>query len=106
MHWFPVRARIEFKICLIVYKAIKFKQPKYIVDMISSPETETQMSLRSSDDPYRLYEPRGVNEGAFAERSFACAAPRLHNKLPIAVKQQSTLESFKTPLKTFLFLQA
>ena len=106
LHWLPVRARIEFKICLMVYKAIKFKQPKYIVDMIFSPETGTQMSLRSSDDPYRLHEPRAVGERAFAERSFAYVAPRLYNKLPVRVKQQSTLGSFKTHLKSFLFSQA
>ena len=106
LHWLPIRARIEFKICLLVYKAIRFKQPKYIFDLISSPETETEMLLRSSDDPYRLSEPRAVNERAFAERSFAYAAPRLYNKLPIEVKQQPTLESFKTYLKRFLFTQA
>ena len=106
LHWLPIRARIEFKICLIVYKAITFKQPKYIVDLISSPENETSMSLRSSDDPYRLYEPRAVNERAFAERSFAYVAPRLYNKLPVEVKQQTTTEGFKACLKSFLFTQA
>ena len=80
-----------------------YKQPKYIVDMISRPETETQMSLRSNDDTYRLYEPRAVNERAFAERSFSYVAPRLYNKLPVGVKQQSTLASFKKHLKSFLF---
>ena len=103
LHWLPVRARIEFKVCLLVYKAIMYKQPKYIVDMISRPETETQMSLRSNDDTYRLYEPRAVNERAFAERSFSYVAPRLYNKLPVGVKQQSTLTSFKKHLKSFLF---
>ena len=103
LHWLPVRARIEFKVCLLVYKAIMYKQPKYIVDMISRPETETQMSLRSNDDAYRLYEPRAVNERAFAERSFSYVAPRLYNKLPVGVKQQSTLASFKKHLKSFVF---
>ena len=106
LHWLPVRARIEFKICLIVYKAITFNQPKYIADMICRPETETRMPLRSSDDPYRLFEPRAVGGRAFAERSFAYAAPRLYNKLPVWVKQQSTVESFKSHLKSFLFSQA
>ena len=106
LHWLPIKARIEFKICLIVYKAIKFKQPKYIVDMLASTATRPQVSLRSSDDPYRLHEPRAVNERAFAERSFAYAAPRLYNKLPASVKKQSTVQSFKTHLKSFLFSQA
>ena len=29
LHWLPLKARIEFKICLITFKALKFKQPSY-----------------------------------------------------------------------------
>ena len=27
LHWLPLKARIEFKICLITFKALKFNQP-------------------------------------------------------------------------------
>ena len=30
LHWLPVKARIEFKVCLIFFKALKFNQPSYI----------------------------------------------------------------------------
>ena len=30
LHWLPLKARIEFKICLITFKALKFNQPSYI----------------------------------------------------------------------------
>ena len=66
MHWLPIKARIEFKICLIVFKALRFGQPKYIADMLSPPVTIPHLTLRSDDDPYRLHEPRAVGERAFA----------------------------------------
>ena len=56
LHWLPVRACVEFKVCLIAYRAIMYKQPKYIVGT-SCPAVETQSSLWSSNDPYRLHEP-------------------------------------------------
>ena len=34
LHWLPVRARIEFKILLITFKAIKGLAPKYLSDLI------------------------------------------------------------------------
>ena len=56
-HWLPIKAHIEFKICLIVFKALRFGQPKYIGDMLSPPVTISHLTLRSDDDPYRLHEP-------------------------------------------------
>ena len=106
LHWLPVKARIEFKVCLIVFKALKFGQPKYIVELLSRPIITGGAALRRYDDPYYLHEPRAVGERVFAERSFSYAAPRLYNKLPLVVKMQTSLPSFKTHLKTFLFLRS
>ena len=39
----------------------------------------------------------------FAQRSFSVAAPTLWNGLPLNVKQASTLNQFKSLLKTHLF---
>ena len=97
---------MEFKICLIVFKALRFGQPKYIADMLSPPVTISHLTLHSDDDPYRLHEPRAVDERAFAERSFVYTAPRLYNGLPATVKQKASVQSFKIHLKTFLFSRA
>ena len=106
LHWLSVKARIEFKICLIVFKALKFGQPKYIVDLLSSSTTNDGPFLRRGNDPHYLHEPRAVNERAFADRSFSYVAPRLYNRLPLIVKQQTSLVSFKSHLKTHLFSQS
>ena len=35
LHWLPVKARIEFKICLLAFKALKFGQPRYLANLLS-----------------------------------------------------------------------
>ena len=63
LHWLPLKARIEFKICLITFKALKFNQPSYIRELLSFSSHESTLGLRSADDPCRLHEPRGIEEG-------------------------------------------
>ena len=51
LHWLPLKARIEFKICLITFKALKFNQPSYIRELCLFPSMnptgvcEVQMTL-------------------------------------------------------------
>ena len=97
---------MSLKFVWLFLRLSRFGQPKYIADMLSPPVTISHLTLRSDDDPYRLHEPRAVDERAFAERSFAYTAPRLYNGLPATVKQQASVQSFKVHLKTFLFSRA
>ena len=106
LHWLPVKARVEFKICLITYKALKFDQPSYIRELLTFSSHGSALGLRSADDPYRLYEPRAVGERGFAGRSFSYTAPRLYNRLPVEIKQAVSVSSFKSQLKTLLFSRA
>ena len=52
LHWLPLKARIEFKICLITFKALKFNQPSDIRELLSFPSHESTSGLRSAGDPY------------------------------------------------------
>ena len=106
LHWLPLKARIEFKICLITFKALKFNQPSYIRELLSFSSHESTLGLRSANDPYRLHEPRAIGERGFANRSFSYIAPRLYNKLPITVKLTHSLNTFESHLKVFLFSRA
>ena len=98
-----LKARIEFKICLITFKALKFNQPSYIRELLSFSSRESTLGLRSADDPYCLHELRATGERRFANRSFSYIALRLYNKLPITIKQIGSLNTFKSLLKAFLF---
>ena len=94
LHWLPLKARIEFKICLITFKALKFNQPSYIREILSFSFHEFSLDLRSAYDSYHLHEPRTIGERGFANRSFSYIAPHLYNKLPITVKLINSLNTF------------
>ena len=64
------------------------------------------MELRLSSDVYRLNEPRAVGERHLFSRTFSYSAPRLYNKLPLALKSIDSVETFKKNLKTHIFLKA
>ena len=82
LHWLPLKARIEFRICLITFKALKFNQPSYIRELyLSFSSHESTSGLQSADDTYRLHEPRAIAERGFANSSFSDIAQCLYNKL-------------------------
>ena len=103
LHWLPIKARIEFKICLITFKVLKVRQPQYLFDLLIPLAAGAGTELRSMDDPFRLHEPRAVGERSFDDRSFSYVAPRLFNRLPAAIKQLNSVETFKKHLKTHIF---
>lgn len=103
LHWLPVKARIEFKLCLVTFKVLKFGEPKYLVDLLRYTPAHPGVAVRHDSDPLRLVEPRAFQPSSFFDRSFAYVAPRLYNKLPLAMRQLDSVECFKRQLKTFLF---
>ena len=44
--------------------------------------------------------------GSYGDRSFQKTAPKLWNELPCHIKMASSLETFKSSLKTYLFHKA
>ena len=66
---------------------------------------DSNINLHSSDDSFRMDEPRALGGCSFASRSFSFSAPRLYNQLPIELKNLTSVDSFKEHLKTFLFLR-
>ena len=52
LHWLPVKARIKFKICLLALKALKFGEPRYLVDRLNFQNIHVGMGLRTFNDPF------------------------------------------------------
>ena len=36
LHWLPIIARIEFKLCVMTFKAVKYGEPGYLSNMLVS----------------------------------------------------------------------
>jgi len=102
LHWLPVSYRINFKILVLVFRALHGQAPPYISDLIQ--RYAPVRALRSVDQtlltvPRTRYRTRG-------DRSFQAVAPRLWNDLPPSMRSSDSVDVFKCRLKTHLFVQA
>jgi len=101
LHWLPVSERIDFKILLHTYNALNGLGPKYIKDLLQ--RYEPSRPLRSSGAGQLTVPFVRSKRGKAA---FCIYAPNAWNKLPEHLRMASTLESFKSGLKTFIFNMA
>ena len=102
LHWLPVSARIDFKILLMTFKAVNGHAPSYISDMLEP--YNPGRCLRSSDQGLlKTPTPNLVKKGG---RAFAVRAPTLWNALPVNLRRANSVSSFKSLLKTHLFVKA
>ena len=99
LHWLPVRKRIEYKILVLVHRALYDGTPKYHAALLL--QHARRRSLRSAGG--LLLEVPKVNLERFGRRAFACAGPTLWNKLPRNIRDNRNLVQYKKELKTFLF---
>src|SRR6218665_1578109 len=100
LRWLPVPLRIEFKICLLVYKSLHGYMRDYCKETHSSA---SGLRLRSTDKCDLLVRRMKTR---FGDRAFSAAGPRCWNKLPAALRAADSIDSFKTGLKTYLFSNA
>lgn len=101
LHWLPVSLRIDYKILLLTFKCIYGLAPTYLSDLISI-KSNSLYNLRSTGKPL-LDHPKGKMLSTLGARSFSAAAPKLWNGLPVELRQATSLDSFKSKLKTYLF---
>ena len=102
LHWLPIECRIEFKVLLLVFKALHGLAPMYIVDLLTPRNTTRR--LRSSDSG--LLEVPFTRSSFVYKRAFSHVAPRLWNDLPTGIRMCNTVDCFKKSLKTHLFRKA
>ena len=101
LHWLPIRARMEFKVLMLVYKCLHNKAPLYLRDLIKKRECRRE-GLRSGEDNLMLEVPYTL-KSTFTSRSFNVYGPVMWNSLPYNIRNRSSLQKFKIDLKTHLF---
>ena len=98
LHWLPIKFRIQFKVLLLVYKALNVLAPKYIKELLVPYKPRRHLR---SEAKGLLDEPR--TRLKFGDRAFSISAPRLWNALPQHLKDSTSCQAFKKCLKTHLF---
>ena len=100
LHWLPIRARIQYKILLLVYKAFTNGSPTYLSDMMTS--CNTVRSTRSSHKVNLLVVPH-QKSNKYIEKAFAVVGPRLWNELLTdELRGCNSVDTFKNKPKTML----
>ena len=102
LHWLPTEERIQFKVLTMTYKALNGLAPKYLMDLLK-PYTPGR-ALRSAD--HALLSIPKTRTKKYGSRTFSFVAPTLYNSLPLDIHQSTSLATFKSKLKTYLFIQA
>ena len=105
LHWLPVSYRIQFKILLLVYKTLNGLAPLYLSELIELKKLG-RYNLRTNSDTLLLKYPVFKSLTTLGDRSFTCAAPKLWNSLPKAIRNANNVNNFKRLLKTHLFRDA
>ena len=96
-----MKAKVEYKLMLLVYKALRYNEPKYLRDCLSFYRPETNVTIRHASEPYRLFEPR--TNSKFGEKAFEHCAPRLYNRLPPEIRNIQDEKKFRRDLTTVMF---
>ena len=94
LHWLPVRLRVDFKILLVTFKILVSVLPA------------SHYQLRRNNNGILLERPRLITKKTIGDRAFSIAAPLLWNSLPLPIRQETSIESFKRSVKTYLFKKA
>ena len=102
LHWLPVSFRIDFKIAVLAFKCIHNLAPSYLSDLLEI--YVPSRSLRSSS--LCLLKPFKTKFKTLGGKCFSFTAPKVWNDLPVSLRQETSLDVFKSKLKTHYFREA
>ena len=112
-HILPVKYRIDYKICLIVFNCLRDFAPHYLQGLLNWKIPAHNVLLdfndsdyvpRSTQDPFLLVILSDFGKRTrYRSRSFSHYAPRCWNKLSYTLRSCASLSLFKANLKTHFY---
>ena len=108
-HILPIEQRVVFKACLMAYKIIHGSAPEYLCEQIPAdkkPDVPGRTRGTTVPDSFKLQYPKlsSVNaKSKLRKRRPSVLLPDLWNAVPLDLRSLTSVESFKTRLKTRLF---
>ena len=99
LQWMTIENRITFHKCVLVFKCIKGQAPIYLSNKIKHISENNPYQLRNAIKG-DLHIPKTRTE--LFKKSFSYSAPTLWNSLPIEVRNEKTIPTFKDQLKLLL----
>jgi len=105
LHWLCIQERIQYKLCVLVFKCKHSLAPAYLSEQLQQvAQLESRQRLRSSSSS--AFVVPATRRSTLGDRSFSAAGSRAWNSLPTTVTAASTLSSFRRYLKSHLFTKS
>ena len=101
LHWLPVRARISYKTAWLCLNTITSSTPAWVISDFLHFYYSSR-PLRSSADTRLLKIPL-YKRKAKGDRAFSYFGPSVWNSLPMRIRNATTIDTFKSALKPYLF---
>ena len=102
LHFLPIRYRTKFKINVITYKCINYKNPKYLYNLLIIHSDNVYKKTRKAEDKTWLRK-HPIQKLVYKEKGYRYSAPIAWNGLDLGLRKSETAEIFKRNLKTFYF---
>jgi len=104
LHWLPVKARIRYKLCLLMHMVHTGCVPPYLKDVLlpvssSSGRSGLQSTITAQHVKRRL-------RTVFGERAFSFAGPKSWNDLPSLLHTVTATDSFKRSLRLICLISS
>ena len=100
LHWLDVPERIEYKLCVMVYRCLHGQTPCYLADhLIPASDAAPRRGRLRSANRNCLTVPRC----RLSCRAFDYAGPTVWNSLPDELRNSDSFDSLKRFMKTILF---
>jgi len=106
LHWLLVRERIDFKLCLLIYKCLRRLATPCLGSVVFPVSAVSARRHLRSAGWGDLTVP-GTRTVGFGPRGFSVAGPSLWNTLPYDTKQSSlSIAQFCSQLKSVMFVRS
>ena len=79
-HWLPIRQRISFKLCLLVFRCLRGEALPYLTEILSLVSSSDALRSHRSAAPGNLIIPQSFTK-TFGPRGFAVSGPTAWNSL-------------------------
>ena len=100
LQWLRIGDRINFKLCILMYKCLNNCAPAYLADNIKPLADDPRRSRLRSSKTADVFIP--ATKTKMGDRAFRVAGPRAWNSLPSTLQGIKTEATFKKQLKLHL----
>ena len=101
LHWLPLQARINYKMCVLCFKCINKTAPSYLSDLLEQ-YVPSRLLRSGSQNPLKI-PPRAHKKCTKRAFNLKHSAPYIWNSLPSDIREAKSESQFKKDLKTHLF---